>query len=64
MKVLCHPVPGQRVMRGLDRRVHSVRQAMMDMGTLDPCSSAAATLSNNPILSWKIKAKKSMTIEH
>ena len=64
VKVLCHPVPGQRVMWGLGGRVHSVRLAMMDMGTLDPCSTAAATLSNNPILSWKIKAKKSLTIEH
>lgn len=33
---------------GLDGRVHSVRSAVMDIGTLDP-RSPIATVSNNPL---------------
>ena len=48
VRVLCHPVAGRSITVGQDGRVHSVRSAVMDTGTLDH-HSPIATVPNNPL---------------
>ena len=48
MRVLSHPLTGRSITVGRDGRVHSVRSAVMDTGTLDR-HSPIATVPNNPL---------------